>query len=266
MAGRETSGGSLSTLDPGWSRCGVAYLDTRRRRQTDEEGYWDRPTPVSPSGPPESLPQPFEGWAIRRTAVSPTGTRRSNLGVARARRPNGRYWRPHFKDSSRKRNRAFLLRQHDHGDCSATALEDARAVCVDRGVRLTPTHQRVMEIIWQGRRPLGAYEILEVLSGKGTAPRRHGLSCAGVPGRPRPRAPAAVSQRLRRLLSPRPFRRGAVSAVYRVRYGGGDQRLRYRKRDRARRGSGGLRLPGPSRRDQRALPALSRRLISLTGC
>ena len=170
MAGRETSGGSLSTLDPGWSRCGVAYLDTRRRRQTDEEGYWDRPTPVSPSGPPESLAQPFEGWAIRRTAVSPTGTRKSNLGVARARRPNGRYWRPHFKDSSRKRNRAFLLRQHDHGDCSATALEDARAVCVDRGVRLTPTRQRVLEIIWQGRRPLGAYEILEVLSGEGYCP------------------------------------------------------------------------------------------------
>ena len=70
-------------------------------------------------------------------------------------------------DNPRKRNRAFLPRQHDHGDCPATALEDARAVCVDRGVRLTPTRQRVLEILWQNRRPLGAYEILKVLSGEG---------------------------------------------------------------------------------------------------
>ena len=61
MAGLETSGWSLSTLAPGWSRCGVAYLDTRRCWQTDEEGHWDRPTPVSPSGPPESLPPAVRG-------------------------------------------------------------------------------------------------------------------------------------------------------------------------------------------------------------
>ena len=67
-------------------------------------------------------------------------------------------------DNPPKRNRAFLSRRHDHGDCSATALDDARAVCVERGARLTPTRQRVLEILWQDRRPLGAYAILEMLS------------------------------------------------------------------------------------------------------
>ena len=70
-------------------------------------------------------------------------------------------------DNPQKRNRAFLPDQHDRGDCSATALEDARAVCVKRGVQLTPTRQRVLEIIWEDRRPLGAYAILRVLSWEG---------------------------------------------------------------------------------------------------
>ena len=64
----------------------------------------------------------------------------------------------------------FLPDRHDHGDCMAAALEDARAVCIERGVRLTPVRQRVLEIIWQGHRPLGAYAILEVLSGEGHSP------------------------------------------------------------------------------------------------
>ena len=38
------------------------------------------------------------------------------------------------------------------------------------GVRLTPTRQRVLEILWQDRRPLRAYAILDVLSGEGYCP------------------------------------------------------------------------------------------------
>ena len=64
----------------------------------------------------------------------------------------------------------FLPDQHDHGDCVASALEDARALCAARGARLTPVRQRVLEIVWQGHRPLGAYAILDVLSGEGHSP------------------------------------------------------------------------------------------------
>ena len=72
--------------------------------------------------------------------------------------------------SLQARNGAFLPDQHDHGNCVATALEEAIAVCSERRVRLTPVRQRVLEIIWQGHRPLGAYAILEVLSGEGHSP------------------------------------------------------------------------------------------------
>ena len=64
----------------------------------------------------------------------------------------------------------FLSVEHDHHHCVATALEDARAVCTERGARLTPVRQRVLEIIWQSHRPLGAYAILEVLSAEGHSP------------------------------------------------------------------------------------------------
>ncbi len=73
-------------------------------------------------------------------------------------------------DSLRERNGGFLPDRHDHRDCVAAALEDAKAVCVERGVRLTPVRRRVLEIVWQGHRPLGAYAILEVLSGEGHSP------------------------------------------------------------------------------------------------
>ena len=73
-------------------------------------------------------------------------------------------------DNSRERNGRFLPDQHDHRDCAAAALEDAKAVCIERGVRLTPVRQRVLEIVWQGHRPLGAYAILEVLAGEGHSP------------------------------------------------------------------------------------------------
>ena len=70
-------------------------------------------------------------------------------------------------NSPQERNGGFLPDRHDHGDCVEAALEEAIAVCGDPGVRLTPVRRRVLEIIWQGHRPLGAYAILEVLSGEG---------------------------------------------------------------------------------------------------
>ena len=64
----------------------------------------------------------------------------------------------------------FLSNGHDHGNCLANALQDAKAVCTERGARLTPVRQRVLEIVWQSHRPLGAYAILEVLSAEGHSP------------------------------------------------------------------------------------------------
>ncbi len=43
-------------------------------------------------------------------------------------------------------------------------MSDADALAAERGVRLTPTRRRVLEIVAEHHRPLGAYEILERLS------------------------------------------------------------------------------------------------------
>ncbi len=73
---------------------------------------------------------------------------------------------------ARRSKQAFPSRGHDHANCIAQAMTDASTICTSRGARLTPLRKRVFEIIWQSHRPLGAYEILEVLStdGRSAAP------------------------------------------------------------------------------------------------
>ncbi len=64
-------------------------------------------------------------------------------------------------------NQAFLRRDHDHARCVSAAMVDATRVCAERGARLTQLRRRVLEIVWQSHRPLGAYEILGVLGDEG---------------------------------------------------------------------------------------------------
>ena len=104
---------------------------------------------------------------------------------------------------------AFLDRGHDHAHCLEDALDRAATVCRSRGARLTPLRRRVLELVWSGHKPLGAYEILDVLKGErgGAAPptvyraldflRRQGLvhrieSRNSFIGCPEPEAPHAV--------------------------------------------------------------------------
>lgn len=68
------------------------------------------------------------------------------------------------------RRDAFPPLGHDHARCVEDALRDARQVCEARRLRLTPLRERVLEIIWQDHRPLGAYAILGTLAGEGRAP------------------------------------------------------------------------------------------------
>jgi Fur family zinc uptake transcriptional regulator len=61
---------------------------------------------------------------------------------------------------------------HNHAQCIADALGMAEAVCTKRGTRLTPIRRRVLELIWNGHKPIGAYAILDSLreGSKGAAP------------------------------------------------------------------------------------------------
>ncbi|MFB9885982.1 Fur family transcriptional regulator [Balneatrix alpica] len=56
---------------------------------------------------------------------------------------------------------------HNHQRCIHSALNTARLLCQQRGVRLTPVRERVLELIWQSHKPLGAYELLPQLAADG---------------------------------------------------------------------------------------------------
>ena len=55
-------------------------------------------------------------------------------------------------------------RPHDHSHCVHTALSEADELCAQKGLRLTALRRRVLELVWQSHKPLGAYDILAVLS------------------------------------------------------------------------------------------------------
>ncbi len=58
---------------------------------------------------------------------------------------------------------AFLPPRHDHDACIADALDRAERLCADRGERLTELRRRVLELVWSGHAPQGAYDILDAL-------------------------------------------------------------------------------------------------------
>ncbi|RJG12653.1 transcriptional repressor [Pseudomonas cavernicola] len=55
-------------------------------------------------------------------------------------------------------------RPHDHSHCVHNALAEADAICTRLGLRLTTLRRRVLELVWQSHKPLGAYDILGVLA------------------------------------------------------------------------------------------------------
>ncbi len=52
---------------------------------------------------------------------------------------------------------------HDHQHCIDDALGNAATLCQQRGARLTRLRRRVLGLVWQSHRPIGAYDILDVL-------------------------------------------------------------------------------------------------------
>lgn len=62
---------------------------------------------------------------------------------------------------------ALPYRPHNHDACVSHALADARSICRQQNARLTPIRERVLELIWQSHKPLGAYDLLAMLSSEG---------------------------------------------------------------------------------------------------
>jgi Fur family transcriptional regulator, zinc uptake regulator len=56
---------------------------------------------------------------------------------------------------------------HDHAHCASGALARADAIATAAGARLTPVRRRVLEILLEEHRALGAYEVLRRLADDG---------------------------------------------------------------------------------------------------
>lgn len=66
----------------------------------------------------------------------------------------------------------FQAASHDHVSCIDAALDRAAQLCQERGARLTELRRQVLQLVWRGHEPVGAYAILEALrrSHPGAAP------------------------------------------------------------------------------------------------
>ena len=53
---------------------------------------------------------------------------------------------------------------HDHARCSADAITHAEAVCAERKQRLTGPRRQVLEVLASSHKPIGAYEIIDLMA------------------------------------------------------------------------------------------------------
>ena len=58
---------------------------------------------------------------------------------------------------------------HDHDNCVADAIATAERLCRERGLRFTVLRRRVLTLVWDSHKPIGAYDILDKLGGEGKA-------------------------------------------------------------------------------------------------
>ena len=63
----------------------------------------------------------------------------------------------------------FIDDNHDHQDCVAKALEMAEELCQRHKKRFTDIRRRVLELVWSQHKPIGAYDLLELLQKEGRA-------------------------------------------------------------------------------------------------
>lgn len=63
----------------------------------------------------------------------------------------------------------YFSGEHNHVDCISKSLRRAEEICRKRKVRLTPLRRRVLELVCESHRAIGAYDILEKLQEKGRA-------------------------------------------------------------------------------------------------
>jgi len=61
--------------------------------------------------------------------------------------------------------------RHDHRLCIARGLAEVDGICAAEGLRLTAIRRRVLEILLESHKALGAYDVLARLSNEGRKPQ-----------------------------------------------------------------------------------------------
>ena len=64
----------------------------------------------------------------------------------------------------------FLAPDHDHARCAADAITHAEAVCAERAEQLTAPRRQVLEVLAESHKPIGAYEIIDLIARKKARP------------------------------------------------------------------------------------------------
>lgn len=64
---------------------------------------------------------------------------------------------------------AAAFHDHDHMICQRHAMQRADEIALERRLRLTPVRRRVLEILLEAHRAMGAYAVLERLADEGFA-------------------------------------------------------------------------------------------------
>jgi Fur family zinc uptake transcriptional regulator len=63
--------------------------------------------------------------------------------------------------------RAAPADEHDHDGCVEQAMQNAERICRERGLRFTRQRKRVLRLVWNSHKPVGAYDILDELNRDG---------------------------------------------------------------------------------------------------
>ena len=63
----------------------------------------------------------------------------------------------------------FVPDDHDHQACLTGALQAAERICRRENRRFTDLRRKIFSLVWQQHKPVGAYQVLEMLQREGRA-------------------------------------------------------------------------------------------------
>lgn len=66
-----------------------------------------------------------------------------------------------------KNSSSEIFKKHDHGLCYKTSIQAFEKHCYENKLQCTPLRRKVLEFLLIDHRPLGAYDILELLRAEG---------------------------------------------------------------------------------------------------